>query len=74
MYIELTEIDKSNKEIGEFILNTTDILYVDTYFIDEGKCKRVKLKDTGQSQFFIRHKDYEKIKAVLISNTDTEKM
>ena len=45
MYIELMEIDKNNNDIGEFIINTNDIVFVDTYKIDDGICKRVKTRD-----------------------------
>ena len=74
MYIELMEIDKNNVDIGEFIINTNDILFVDTYNIDAGRCKRVKTKDEGGTYFYIRHDDYNKIKRLLIPEQDTLKM
>ena len=51
MYIELMEIDKNNNDIGEFIINTNDIVFVDTYKIDDGICKRVKTRDKEGSYF-----------------------
>jgi len=74
MYIELMEIDKNNNNIGEFIVNTSDIIFVDTYNIDSGRCKRVKVKDEGGTCFYIRHDDYNKIKGLLIPEQDTLKM
>lgn len=74
MYIELMEIDKNNNDIGEFIINTNDIVFVDTYKIDGGICKRVKTRDKEGSYFFIRHDEYNKIKGLLIPTQDVLKM
>lgn len=74
MYIELMEIDKNNNDIGEFIINTNDIIFVDTWNLDAGKCKRVKTRDEAGTYFYIRHADYNKIKGLLIPEQDTLKM
>lgn len=74
MYIELMEIDKNNNDIGEFIINTNDIVFVDTYKIDAGICKRVKTRDKEGSYFFIRQDEYNKIKGLLIPTQDALKM
>jgi len=74
MYIELMEIDKNNNDIGEFIINTNDIIFVDTWNLDVGKCKRVKTRDEAGTYFYIYHDDYNKIKELLIPEQDTLKM
>ena len=74
MYIELMEIDKNNNNIGEFIINTNDIIFVDTVNIEAGQCKRIKLKNSD-IQFYIRDKDYERIKNITLKEIEyVEKM